>query len=36
MQQTEDERHGCILTVGFRVEHFLGDAASYAMFIAAW
>ena len=29
-----DERHGCVLIVGF--EHCLGDAASYAMFIAAW
>ncbi len=29
-----DERHGCVLIVGF--EHCLGDAATYAMFIAAW
>jgi hypothetical protein len=34
LMRCADESRGCVLIAGF--EHALGDAASYAMFIAAW
>ena len=34
LMRCSDESRGCVLIAGF--EHALGDAASYAMFIAAW
>lgn len=34
LMRSHDESHGCVLFAGF--EHCLGDAASYAMFIACW
>ena len=34
LMRAPDASHGCVLMAGF--EHCLGDAASYAMFIAAW